>query len=708
MSTLNQDNMVDEKFYDLPSPPAILIQLIDSCNDPNVSFESLSAIIQQDAAITSQVMAAANSPFYRQWNEFTSLHRMLVVLGISSVRTIAINSAVQQYFSKLSDTIGQSLDQIWSRSLFCAFVCRSLADLTAYKMPEEAYLAGLLHRLGQLALLQKDGQGYQKLVDANSEIDKQLKQELKQYGVNYPLIGSQMIEQWQLHSFLADALRYQYEPADRILDSATLVKLVNLGSQLALGETKPEEAVLTQADNLFGLNQSVIEELTADAFKQATESAASLGIPFLKVELDDDDEENSSAHRIALEDRVQQAALFGGSLTPTPDKADRHTTLQQIHRDLELLFGLKRACFLLKADEQALLLPYSPASRGRQKQLEELSFGTETDRSLAALAFNKQMKVISDDEEHQANLTVADQQLMGFIDSEVLCYLPLTVQQQKLGVLAIGLMLDQVPLFETQLPMLHLFTRQACETLLRQQEARQSQQQLLEDERAAFHLEARKVVHEANNPLGIINNYLHILGMKLGENHEVQEELDIIKDEINRVGKILLRMRDIPEELEQQEKGLDINTLIKDLHKLFQSSLFATHNINTEVDLDSDIPLITSRRGHIKQILTNLIKNAVEAMPEGGKLSIATRDNAYLNGKAHIEIEVVDSGPGIDAEIMDQLFLPGKSTKDSSHSGLGLAIIKSLMDELSGVVNCTSNSNSGTRFQLFLPRSTRE
>lgn len=700
--------MIDEKFYDLPSPPAILIQLIDSCNDPNVSFESLSAIIQQDAAITSQVMAAANSPFYRQWNEFTSLHRMLVVLGINSVRTIAINSAVQQYFSKLSDTIGQSLDLIWSRSLFCAFVCRSLADLTAYKLPEEAYLAGLLHRLGQLALLQKDAQGYQKLVDANSEIEKQLKQELKQYGVSYPLIGSQMIEQWQLHSFLADALRYQYEPADRILDSAPLVKLVNLGCQLALGETKPEEAVLTQADNLFGLNQSVIEKLTADSLKQATECAGSLGIPFLKLELDEDDETDSAAHQIALAERVQQAALFGGSLTPPPDKADRHTTLQQIHRDLELLFGLKRACFLLKADEQALLLPYSPTSRGGQKQLEELSFGTETDRSLAALAFNKQIRVTTDDEAHQANLTVADQQLMGFIDSEALCYLPLTAQQQKLGVLAIGLERDQLPLFETQLPMLHLFTRQASETLLRQQETRKSQQQLLEDERAAFHLEARKVVHEANNPLGIINNYLHILGMKLGENHEAQEELDIIKDEINRVGKILLRMRDIPEELEQQEKGVDINALIKDLHKLFQSSLFATHNINTEVDLDPDIPLIASRRGHIKQILTNLIKNAVEAMPEGGKLSIASRDNAYLNGKAHIEIQVVDSGPGIDAEIMDQLFLPGKSTKDNSHSGLGLAIIKSLMDELSGVVNCTSNSSSGTRFQLFLPRSTRE
>jgi HD-like signal output (HDOD) protein/nitrogen-specific signal transduction histidine kinase len=708
VTTDNQGKAIDGKFCDLPSPPAILIQLIDSCNDPHVSFESLSKIIQQDVAVTSQVMAAANSPFYRQWNEFSSLHHMLVVLGINSVRTIAINSAVQHYFSKLSSAIGQSLDLIWCKSLLCACLCRELAELAAYKLPEEAYLAGLLHRLGQLTLLQKDAQGYQKIIDANPQIDKQLKQELKQYGANYPSLGSQMLEQWQLQSFLADALRYQHEPAERILDSSPLVKLVNLGCQLALGDSKPSDAALTQADSLFGLNQSVIERLTTESFEQAKKSAGSLGIPFLYTAMDQRDEERSETHRTALGERVKQAALFGGSLSPAPEKADRQTTLQQIHRDLQLLFGLKQLCFLLKADEQALLLPYSPASRNRQQQLDELSLTTETDRSLAALAFNEQLPIYTNDEARQAKLSITEQQLMGFLDSDALYYLPLTTQEQKLGLLAIGLESTEFPRIKAQLPLLHLFTREAGEALLRQREMRQSQQQLLEDERAAFHLESRKVVHEANNPLGIINNYLHILGMKLGEDHQVQEELEIIKDEINRVGKILLRLRDIPDELEQQNKGVDINTLIKDLHKLFQASLFATHDINTEVDLDPQIPLITTQRGHIKQILTNLIKNAVEAMPEGGKLSIASRDNAYLNGKAHIEIEVVDSGPGIDAEIMDQLFLPGKSTKDNSHSGLGLAIIKSLMDELSGVINCTSNSSSGTRFQLFLPRSTRE
>jgi signal transduction histidine kinase len=405
---------------------------------------------------------------------------------------------------------------------------------------------------------------------------------------------------------------------------------------------------------------------------------------------------------------VKQAALFGSALAPAIDTIDQQTTLQQIQRDLELLFGLQQICFLLKSEEQALLLPYAPVSRARLKQLEELTFTTETEHSLAALAFNKQTRVCTDDEDYLHKLTVAEQQLMGFINSETLCYLPLSTQQHSVGVLALGLEKHQLPALKAQFPLLQLFTQEAAETLLRQQEMHRSQQQLLDDERASYYLEARKVVHEANNPLGIINNYLHILGMKLGEKHEVQEELNIIKDEINRVGKILLRLRDIPEALEQQEKGVDINTLIKDLHKLFQSSLFATHDINTELDLDSDIPLIATRRGHIKQILTNLIKNAVEAMPKGGKLCIVSRDNAYLNGKAHIEIQVVDSGPGIDAEIMDQLFLPGKSTKDNTHSGLGLAIIKSLMDELSGVINCTSNSSSGTRFQLFFPRSTRE
>jgi signal transduction histidine kinase len=219
-------------------------------------------------------------------------------------------------------------------------------------------------------------------------------------------------------------------------------------------------------------------------------------------------------------------------------------------------------------------------------------------------------------------------------------------------------------------------------------------------------MQARKVVHEANNPLGIINNYLHILGMKLGADHPVHEELGIIREEIDRVGKIILRIRDIPADVEHQQRTVDVNQLLEDLDKLFQSSLFPSHNIASTLDLDRSLRGIRTQRSHLKQILTNLVKNSVEAMPEGGHVTVTTRDNAFLNGKAHIEIQVIDDGPGIPAQIMQQLFSPVTSTKGSMHSGLGLTIVKNLMDELSGQISCTSTADQGTRFQLYLPRNT--
>jgi signal transduction histidine kinase/HD-like signal output (HDOD) protein len=690
-----------DKFKDLPSPPAILVELIDTCNSPSLGFERLAETIQKDASVTSQIMAAANSPIYRQWKSFSSLQHLLVTLGISSVRTIAINSAVQQYFSKLGKQQSRTLDLIWYQSLVCAQIARSLAELTAYPHPEEAYLAGLLHRLGQLVLLQSEQQTYLSILEQNLGIPEQLLAEQDAFGITSPQLGAQMIESWELKPHLSDALLYQNEPAEKIFDNSPLVKLINLSSQLADASALSDDSVLAQADALFGLNQLVVEKIRSEAHDKAMDAAHSLGIALPTEEVNMQQVER---HHEALGERVKQAALFGGSLEAAPKNSDLFTILQHIQKDLCLLFGIKPVCFLLKQTDSPELHPLCPTSTN-EEELQDLVFSTESDSSLAALVFNHQIALFTQEKAYVDKLSMVDQQLSHYLNSDGLIYLPLSAQQSLMGVIALGLSSHQWQSLSKQIPLLILFAREASKMLIHQRELLSSHQQLLENERAAFYLKARKVVHEASNPLGIINNYLYILGMKLGKEHPVTEELDILKEEITRVGKILLRIRDIPEELEQQEKGTDINHLIKDIYKLFQASLFTTHNISTEIDLDPNIPLITTQRGHLKQILTNLIKNAVEAMPKGGNLRITSSDNAYLDGKMYVEILIIDSGPGIDRKIMDQLFSPVESTKGNSHSGLGLAIVKNLIDELSGVINCTSNRKMGTRFQLLLPRT---
>ncbi|MCU7842929.1 MAG: HDOD domain-containing protein [Candidatus Thiodiazotropha sp. (ex Monitilora ramsayi)] len=700
MPTSPEKKPFSGKFANLPSPPAILIELIDSCNDPEVSVSKLADIIRKDASVSSKVISAANSPFYRQWQEISDLQRLLVVLGMRNVRTIAINSAVKQFFGQLGKQMGRTVDRIWYHSLVCAYCARALAELTTYTSPEEAYLAGLLHRLGQLALLQAYPDAYQKILDEHLSDDALSMAEREIAGFSSPEVAAELIDRWELRSFLSDAVLYQHEPAEQLLDGSHLVKLVNLASHLTRFEKTPDNETLERADLLLGLNQSIVEKLLNESQEKSNTAARSLGIALPSEKSDP----KAQSHQEALGERIKQAALFGNNLDSAPEKSDLPMTLQQIQSDLDLLFGLKQSCFLLHNDDSGKLQPFDPRLTD-DNLLEGIEFSTEADRSLAAKAFNSQQTLHSFDASADEPFPVGDRQLARYVRSDDLLYLPLTSQQQRIGVIAIGLTESVWHALEEQESLLQLFAKEAAQTLIRQRDMADSQQQVIEEERAAFHLEARKVVHEANNPLGIINNYLHILGMKLGEGHEAQEEIDIIKEEIDRVGKIILRMRDIPEGLEQQERTVDINQLISDLDKLFQSSLFPSNNISSTLDLDGKIPAIRTQRSHMKQILTNLVKNAVEAMEQGGNLIITTRDNAYLNGKAFVEIQIVDDGPGIPKEIMQQLFTPVTSTKDSSHSGLGLAIVKNLIDELSGHISCTSNPGQGTRFQLYLPRT---
>jgi signal transduction histidine kinase len=112
-----------------------------------------------------------------------------------------------------------------------------------------------------------------------------------------------------------------------------------------------------------------------------------------------------------------------------------------------------------------------------------------------------------------------------------------------------------------------------------------------------------------------------------------------------------------------------------------------------EIDGDADL---------LKQILVNLIKNSVEAMPDGGRIEISNRGLVNRERKLYVELVVADSGPGLSAEVLANLFTAVKSSKEGKHHGLGLSIVHSLVKRLGGEITCRSGA-TGTTFEILLP-----
>ena len=116
-------------------------------------------------------------------------------------------------------------------------------------------------------------------------------------------------------------------------------------------------------------------------------------------------------------------------------------------------------------------------------------------------------------------------------------------------------------------------------------------------------------------------------------------------------------------------------------------------------DLPSEIEI---NPGTFKQILVNLVKNAIEAIRPPGEIQIVNNGHVNKDGDLYVELCVSDNGPGIPPEILSQLFQPVRSTKGNGHQGLGLSIVHGLIKKHQGLITCRS-SNKGTQFEILLP-----
>ncbi|HSB96596.1 MAG TPA: HDOD domain-containing protein [Spongiibacteraceae bacterium] len=683
----------------LPSLPQVLLRILDAIHSERADLQHIASIIHQDTAMTARLLSVANSSYYGRSKICQTVERALLFLGTDTVKTIVITASIKQFFNRFQPNHQPFIKAFWRRSLVSANFAHILANLTGYAAPDEAYLAGLMMDVGQLILLNQNDRAYLECWSNAGDDRALLALEREQFNKGHDETGADLVDSWQLSGFMGDAIRYHHEPGSHILDAHHLVKIINLASLLSAPGAVSDEAI-NQADRLFGLTEALTRELLTRISADVERIAGGLNID---IGINPDDASAQAAHA-ELGDRLGQLSQLGQMNNELWRSKSRSALEQAIQRIVYMTLGIERCVLFTVAGKGDVLAGYIaeslPENNGGKINADpDFIVPLLPERSLisnALLARNPTHSNAVD----AAALSVLDRQLLKYCQASSLLCLPLVAEQEPIGVLVLGLTTDsENP--QTSKPILLAALCGEIAEAIRHQSQRLAVATENGDGGDMLQEKIREAVHEAGNPLSIIRNYLEMLRIKLGESHQAHDDLNLIKEEIDRVGAILLRLRE-PTAAASSTSTLSLNSILSNLARIFEQSLCATHQISLKLQLADSMPPLHSSITHLQQILTNLIKNSIEALPPGGSITLGTESGTIVDGRSFASITIEDNGPGIPEAVMRRLFSPVSSSKGAGHSGLGLSITKKLIDEIGGSILCKSNK-FGTRFQLLIP-----
>ncbi len=406
------------------------------------------------------------------------------------------------------------------------------------------------------------------------------------------------------------------------------------------------------------------------------------------------------------------------------------------------VFGFSRAFLLLKNEKTGMLegkMGVGPASQEdankiwcqmsqENKSLEELmakydkistkesmplfpvvkklniSLSKENEPVIRCLKQKEPIKVTKDSEDGRAS-----GELLNILGIEEFVCVPLIVEDKAIGILLADNLYSHRPIQEGSVQSLALFFHQIGVAI---EEAR-LHHKLIEDQRKLREMEkelrrsyvltslgevSSYLAHEIRNPLVIIGGFARSILKSVDKSHaseEIKEKVETIIREAERLENLLSKTLDFVHANEPVLQLRDLIEIIEEVCDLTEKEL-TKRGIQLLKTL-RPIPYLRISKDQIKQILFNLIQNAIESMPEGGELQIKTDQE-----KKFVKIEIAETGGGILHQIRKKILLQFYTTK-AKGSGLGLSIVRRIVEQHNGYLNVESVENKGTLISIELP-----
>nr|MBF0223264.1 HDOD domain-containing protein [Desulfobulbaceae bacterium] len=747
----------------IPTLPAIAMEAIRLLEGEESSFESVADLLKNDQVLAGRILHYANSAFIGARVEVTTISRAISLLGFNTIRSLILSVTVFDCFKGKLASKKDDFVSFWLHSIGVAVAAEVLAKRLYFAVPEEAYLAGLVHDIGKLVcylhlpeqfarvcgeLEQQGGYGVSKPIALDLEDEVM--------GTNHTEVGKLVAEQWMFPEQLVKAMWLHHQPVFetilpeqknlfqviRFADALCVTHHIGSSYFLSVDAYDHEHFHYAMEKMMLHHNLSIedvdaivievkerVEELSKvlgiydkDNYTNLVSSAnASLGS--MSINLDRQNKELVGENRVLdATYKMTRRLKSGMALTDA---------IQEVLLAARDAFGVSRIlCMVIDKQKEQFVGVVSnrhgfdefvvPANHN-QMQLSSGRGNADIESEaiqrlkLASVEFDQGsimesgVAEIVAGSEFMASFFVADKKSHGrperIIGELMIDFQGVGSAFEKMEGLSRNFEIFSSAAANSierilLVKDLHVQAKEMAETSRKMEE---SQRQLFHSHRlATVGRLAAGAAHEINNPLTIISLNIQLMSKMLSRTEgatDIKERLDVISGQEKRISKIIGDLMGFARPTQPKLSETDIWAVMEKVLALSADRSPAA-KIEVENYIPKDLPNVFVDASQIEQVLINLLINANHAMPGGGKIILRGETNS--NGQ--VAVTVTDTGTGIAKDNLAKIFDPFFTTKkEGEGTGLGLAISHSIMEQNHGALRVSSEIGKGTTFTVLLP-----
>lgn len=638
----------------LPSPPQTLLKLLTLCQSDDAGMAELSALIGNDPAMTTKVLAVAHSAaFHRSDAQALTLFQACSRLGTALIKVLVISESVLQTFNAFRHAISADLNPFWRHSLSVAVIARELAKRLDQASAEEAYLSGLLHDVGRLALMVAVGADFQDLFDDEDD-DALCQREQVRVDMSHTQAGAWLLEKWHLDAAVIESVSQHHADDVLLLDTTPLTRIVHLAHRLA-DVPLNNLAMVAHFAGEQGLTSDDMKSVVQTAALQVEQIARDLGLELAGPPTTASKPAVRSlppdVNQTRLAKDVFDRSVFNEMAMTLVGQRNMQATLMSMRQHASGLLQLEDCVIFLLRESPKMLVAASMNDSHRKAG--PMSFGVESHTPMAQCVDGRKVVFSRLDD-------VSTNTLHQFMDAEEIVLVPLVTSQNCLGVLMARVPTELSAHVQGQSDKLHAFGIYAGLALARR--------------------------HQADK--------------------QRRAQIAVAKQE----GRLeLLRIsREVKQLIDQYSSGfpftsIDLCSAVREMVQLLQDSQLIPDNININSQLTERLALVHGSPEMIKQVTHILLKNAWESLPDGGEIMVDVGALVQRQGAMYTTLSISDNAVGASAHMVKaQLYEPisGKSVDEQRMQGLN--IVNYLVEKMGGHVKFNTDE-FGTRFDVYLP-----